>query len=95
VSSNKRGGKRPGAGRPKGTPNKATSAVKEFAQEYTEVALMALVEIVKNKDAPHAARVSAANSILDRGHGKPTQTIAGDKSSPVTIDFGSLFSGTD
>ncbi len=29
-------------------------------------------------DAPHAARVAAANSLLDRGWGKPTQPIAGD-----------------
>jgi hypothetical protein len=33
--------------------------------------------------APHAARVSAANSLLDRGWGKPTQPIAGDDDSPA------------
>jgi hypothetical protein len=34
-------------------------------------------------DAPHAARVSAANSLLDRGWGKPAQTHGGDDSLPA------------
>jgi hypothetical protein len=29
-----------------------------------------------DKDAPHAARVTAANSILDRGYGKPAQALS-------------------
>ena len=33
--------------------------------------------IMGNADAPPAARVSAANAILDRGWGKPAQAITG------------------
>lgn len=70
------GGKQPGAGRPKGALNKATADVKLAAQAYTEEALKTLAKIMKT-GASEAARVAAANSILDRGHGKPKQTIDG------------------
>lgn len=71
------GGKRPGSGRKKGVPNKATRTLKEAAQEYTQVALQTLVEVAEDINAPHAARVSASNALLDRGHGKPIQAIEG------------------
>ena len=48
--------------------------LRALAQERTEEALAVLAEIMADKDAPHAARVSAANALLDRGHGKPMQT---------------------
>ncbi len=35
----------------------------------------ALDEIVEDKDAPAAARVSAASVLLDRGHGKAAQLV--------------------
>jgi hypothetical protein len=69
-----RGGKRDGAGRPKGSPNKATVDVKEAAQSFTEDALKILAEIMKGEAHPAAARVSAANALLDRAHGKPKQS---------------------
>jgi hypothetical protein len=69
-----RGGKRDGAGRPKGAPNKATADIRDAAQEYTEMALQVLVSVAQKGDS-EAARVAAANSILDRGHGKPKQAI--------------------
>ncbi len=89
----RRGGKRSGAGRPKGALGKVGADVRELAQQYTGDALRVLAEIMLNQDAPHAARVSAANILLDRGYGKPTQTIAGDKTRPVVFDLGSLFGG--
>ena len=45
--------------------------VREFARAHTVTAMNTLVEIAENKKAPPAARVAAANSLLDRGHGKP------------------------
>lgn len=65
-------------GRVKGVPNKATASIREAAKEYTEQALMTLAEVMTDEGQPGAARVSAANAILDRGYGKPTQPIAGD-----------------
>lgn len=70
-----RGGKRPGAGRPKGVPNKATADVKAVAGEYSQEAIDTLREIMRDKGSPAAARVAASNAILDRAHGKPTQSI--------------------
>jgi hypothetical protein len=49
--------------------------IKEMARALTEDALKALGSIVKDKKAPHTARVSAAVALLDRGYGKPTQHI--------------------
>jgi hypothetical protein len=39
---------------------------------------LTLAEVMADKDQPAAARVSAANAILDRGYGKPSQPIDGD-----------------
>ena len=70
-----RGGKRSGAGRKLGVPNKASREVKELAREYTGEALLALAHVLRDKDAPASARVSAAVALLDRGHGRPAQQI--------------------
>lgn len=36
-------------------------------------------------ESPEAARISAANSLLDRGWGKALQTIGGDDENPLTL----------
>ena len=69
-----RGGKRPGAGRPEGSKNKATIELREAAQAYTEAALKTLHEVCI-KGQSEAARVAAACALLDRGHGKPKQHV--------------------
>ena len=69
------GGKRPGAGRKKGSLNKTTADVKVLAQQYGDDAIKALVDIALSPEHPAAARVSAANALLDRGYGKPTQAV--------------------
>ena len=68
------GGARPGAGRKKGSINKATADIREAAKQFTDDALMVLSEIMRSSESD-AARVAAANSILDRGHGKPRQSV--------------------
>lgn len=84
-----RGGKRPGAGRPAGRRNKATDAELEslstLAKQHTAAALQTLVNIAANSESD-AARVAAANSILDRGYGKPTQALehSGKGGAPLT-----------
>jgi uncharacterized protein (DUF885 family) len=71
----KRGGRRPGAGRKSGTPNKSTRELKELAGEYTERAVKTLVAVMEDQEAPPAARVAAADKLLDRGHGRPAVTV--------------------
>ena len=62
------------AGRPKGSPNKATADVKAAAQHYTEEAVQALAAIMRDSESD-AAKVAAIKELLDRGHGKPTQSV--------------------
>lgn len=70
ATQSKRGGKRPGAGRKKGAINKVTRALKELANEYTEQAIQTFVEVMQDQEAPAAARIAAADKLLDRGHGR-------------------------
>jgi len=69
-----RGGFREGAGRPSGSTNKSSpeqsQRLSELAKTYTEDALQTLVDVARNGRAD-AARVSAANALLDRAYGKP------------------------
>jgi hypothetical protein len=66
---------------------KTPTQIKSLARAHTETALNVLQGIMNEPDAPHAARVSAANSLLDRGWGKPAQAITGgdDDDKPVGI----------
>jgi hypothetical protein len=73
----KNGGARPGAGRKPRGPGKVPFDLKVAAREYTDAALQTLAAIAQDDEAPPAARVAASNALLDRGHGKPTQTIEG------------------
>lgn len=71
-----RGGKRPGAGRKPGSKQRATieqgATLAELARAHTGTALDVLVQVAQASESD-AARVSAANAILDRGYGKPIQ----------------------
>lgn len=67
------------SGNPGGRPRE-DGHLRELCRAQTELAIVALVEILSDKAAPAAARVAAANAILDRGWGKPIQTLAGDES---------------
>ena len=74
----KRGGRRPGAGRPKGALASATIEQKgtlaDLARSHTTTAINVLVAVAKSSDSD-SARVSAASAILDRGYGKPAQAL--------------------
>ena len=69
-----RGGKRPGAGRPAGSANVDTVAMRAALSALLEgevlIAVAALADIAQNGTS-EAARVSAACAILDRTHGRP------------------------
>ena len=78
------GGRREGAGRKQGSINKVRLELREAAKEYTQEALDTLAAIMKDTDAPAAARVSAASAILDRAHGKPTQSLDVDHSANIS-----------
>jgi len=46
-----------------------------LAREHTEKAISLLAQVVDDTDAEYKDRIKAADSILDRGHGKPNQAI--------------------
>jgi hypothetical protein len=50
-------------------------SIRSMARSHTRTAINALVGVMRSKDATHAARVSAANAILDRGWGKAAQAL--------------------
>jgi hypothetical protein len=79
------GGRREGAGRKRGVPNKATRDLKELAQLYTTEAVAALAEIINSTEAPAKARVDAAVALLDRGHGRPKQQVEAEINQAVNV----------
>jgi len=96
------GGKRPGAGRPKGSKNKERRLsppdeprvkIVDFrplplrARDYTALALGTLVSVMKDTTVSAAARVTAATAVLDRGWGKPKE--------PVTVSSKDVFDAFD
>jgi hypothetical protein len=63
------------SGNPGGRP-RVLSDIQELARQQSPHAIITLSEIMSDEKAPPAARVAAANALLDRGYGKPTQTIS-------------------
>ena len=51
------------------------ASVEQKFREHTETALRALLAVLEDKDAPHKDIVTAANSLLDRAHGKAVDRI--------------------
>jgi hypothetical protein len=51
------------------------ATVEQKFREHTETALKALLAVLEDKDAPHKDIVTAANSLLDRAHGKAVDRI--------------------
>ena len=66
--SPKTGGRRPGS------RNKNPSPIKAIAAEYGVEAINVLVDLMRNGDNAQVKR-GAAETLLDRGFGKPTMTL--------------------
>lgn len=84
-----RGGSKPGerrGGREKGVPNKATREIKAVAQLHGPQAIAELVRIMTSSESD-SARVTAARELLDRGYGKPAQSLehSGPEGQPIEV----------
>ena len=75
-------------GRQKGTTNRATAEIKALAQEHGPAAIKKLVKLMDSKD--ERTRVAAIKELLDRGYGRPAQTIGGDPDKPMTMTINHL-----
>jgi hypothetical protein len=76
------------SGNPGGRP-KALIEVQALARQHTVSAIATLSKIMGDDSAPPAARVAAANAILDRGFGKPAQAVkvSGDEGgAPIAVN---------
>ena len=89
-----RGGERDGAGRPAGSPNRATVDQKarlcEIARMHAATAIDALAEIAESGQS-ESARIAAACAILDRGYGKPNEARYVQYSMSDEEDFDGIF----
>ena len=57
---------------------KATADIRSLARAQTALAIRTLTGVCGSKAAPAAARVSAAQALLDRGWGKAPQPHTGE-----------------
>jgi len=70
-----RGGCRPGAGRPKGVPNVITRPLKELAAQHGPDAIQEVRRLM-DESTNDVVRLAAARELLDRGAGRPAQSVA-------------------
>ena len=82
LHKSNRGGARPGAGRPQGSPNKATREIKAAFQKHGTALVKALLALTKCED--ERIRLGAIQACLDRGWGKAVQSMELDMSMQVT-----------
>ena len=78
------GGKREGAGRKKGVPNKANAEIKKAAQKHTAKAVEIISQLMLNGESEQV-RLAAARELIDRGHGKAMQSVehTGEGGGPI------------
>ena len=68
-------------GRPLGAVNKTSVDVRVLAMRGSERAIMTLIKLMDNEAEQSSVRLAAANAILDRAHGKPSQHVTADVTS--------------
>jgi hypothetical protein len=66
------------SGNPGGRP-KEIGEIRELARQHAPRAIAALKSIVDDKKAPAAARIAAAEALLNRAWGRPTAMLPNDE----------------
>ena len=80
------------SGNPSGRP-KVPEEVKELARAHTVEAIRTLAEVMGDPSAPHAARLNAAEKLLDRAWGKSESTVnVNDNRTPRDLSTAELLS---
>lgn len=62
------------SGNPGGRPA-GLGEIRDIARKHTDSAIATLVTVMNDAEASASARVGAATALLDRGWGRPAQTI--------------------
>ena len=73
------------SGNPGGRPS-GLGEIREIARKHTDEAIQVLVMVMSDVKAAPAARVGAATALLDRGWGRPAQTIDANINAKESID---------
>jgi hypothetical protein len=60
--------------------------VQQAARAHSADAIKTLSDIMNNPKAPAAARIAAASALLDRGYGKPLQTVDANNTNVNYVD---------
>ena len=83
-----KGGKRPGAGRKPGVPNKATAQRQAMVAAGGDTPLDFLLAVMRGNDAPLDVRLEAAKAAAPYVHPKlASVTLKGDEDEPVRHVF--------
>lgn len=72
-----RGGKRTGAGRKRGVPNKARAELSAVAHKHAPTLIKELARLATGAES-EMVRVNAIKELFDRGFGKAAQPLTGD-----------------
>lgn len=86
------------SGNPNGRPKKLLPdgrSLSDLCKIHTDVAVMALSDILRDDGAPAAARIQAAQALLDRGWGRPAQSVelSGTDGDPIENTLTVVFKG--
>ena len=73
------------SGNPGGRPA-GYGDLRELARTHTETAVQTLVDIMCDSDAAPSARATAATGLLDRGWGRPEQTLTASVKGETYVD---------
>lgn len=84
MTTSKRGGARANAGRKAGGTNTNSPDIKELCRKYAGECVESLINIAR-KSKHEGNRVAAINQILDRGFGKPSQSVVGNPEQPIEL----------
>jgi len=86
------GGRREGAGRKPGVPNRCSAEIRSIAQEFGPRCIEILAAMAGLTDGPPATaepvRLGALKEPLDRAYGRATQPVSDDSSAaPIAYSF--------
>lgn len=71
-------------GRPKGSKDKRPHGLRDATRAYTAEAVKVLVSLIRHGQS-EGVRLAATREILDRGWGRPAQSVTGEDGGAVQI----------